>query len=293
MRSHKNEQCDDSKPYLQHRGKVHMLITGLDYACDTISWAAHGGQRPLDHRFSFEAMVEIAQLSGADTLECLFNEQVTKANVLAYIDHVGRMCGPEDTFIFYFCGHGDQLPSLTGKEGMDQCLCTVDEQGRAGTSMGRDMNFEMQYWLRDDDLAKAILDAVTPQAKVLVLVDCCHSETICDFTEDSEWAKQQRKAISICAAQDKEVALSDHMQGGIFTNSITEALMELQTLDSYNVSTIFNRIYDEYRKNGDPNNPQHISIHGCVHHPYECAWPLQIKHAQRQYISPKRRRGQY
>jgi hypothetical protein len=290
-RGHKNEACDDSGPPLPQTGKIHMLITGLDYECDKVSWAAHGGQRPLDHKHSFAAMKEIAELSGADTLECLFNNQVTKAGVLAAIGRVGKMCGPGDTFIFYFCGHGDQLPSLSGESsGMDQCLCTVDEQGRAGTSMGRDLEFEKAYWLRDDELAKTILAAVRPEAKILVLIDFCHSETICDFTEDSEWAKQKRKAISICAAQDKEVALSDHMQGGIFTNSIAEALMELQQQDTFNVSTLYNKIQYEYKVNGDPNNPQHISIHGCVVRPQQFPWPLQIKRANKQYVSYKRRR---
>jgi hypothetical protein len=293
--SHTDEKCADTSPMLQPNGAVHMLICGLDYSCDKVSWASHGGKKPLDHKFSFDALVEIAQLSGAQ-YETLWNEQCTKPNILAKIADVGRRCRAGDNFVFYFCGHGDQLQTRAGKatsggSGMDQCLCTIDPiEHKAGTSVdGRDAAFEDMHWTRDDDLATAIIGAVNPSAKVLVLCDCCHSETICNFNARPEWAQRKQRALSVSAAADKEVALSDGMHGGIFTNSLTEAIQDLHKMPTYNVSTLFNRVHDEYAEHGNKSMPQHISIHGVTSRPMEAAWPLQARKGSGPYVAPRRR----
>lgn len=281
----RNSATPDSNPPLPIQGQVHMLITGIDYACDKQSWAGPPphGNGPLDTKFAFEMMKELAYKSGA-SYTTLWNEQCTKEGIVRAILEVGAKCQPEDTFVFYYTGHGDQLPNdqaayrLEGEES-DQCFCLVDARGNTDDPT---MQYRRQVWMRDDDFAKAVLHAVGPMAKVLVLIDACHSGTICDFTPQSEWAKRRQRAISISGCQDSETSAGTG-KGGMFTRALTKAVQDLQGRGSYNVSALYNRTLEHYVASKLPGHTQSIAIHGCVTRPMEMAWPLQPRS---QYVSP-------
>eukprot|EP00448_Togula_jolla_P039189 CAMPEP_0170623928 /NCGR_PEP_ID=MMETSP0224-20130122/29960_1 /TAXON_ID=285029 /ORGANISM="Togula jolla, Strain CCCM 725" /LENGTH=299 /DNA_ID=CAMNT_0010950415 /DNA_START=71 /DNA_END=970 /DNA_ORIENTATION=+ len=256
------------------QGEVHMVICGLDYACDRRSWAGPppNGNGPLDTRYAFDMMIELAQKSGATTIRPLWNEQCTKENIARNIAEVGALCGEEDYFIFYYTGHGDRLPSQNDDEAEDNCFCTVGPDGATDDAA---MQYRTQVWWRDDDFAKCLLDAVSIEAKILVLADCCHSGSICDFTEDSEWAKRKQRAISISGCEDTETSAGTG-KGGMFTRAMTRAIQDLQgSAESYMVSNIYNKIQEEYQANKTAGHTQHITIHGCVTKPKEMVWPLQ------------------
>jgi len=212
----------DAEDVFDKEGEVHMLVCGIDYSCDTQSWA---GKKPLDTRHGFDMMVHLAQACQVDTLKTLWNTQCTKAGVKQAIEEVASKCGPDDYFVVYYTGHGDQLAQddIEEDEAKDQCLCLVDEYGNTDDAT---MTYRQQVWLRDDDFASAILDSLSEEAKVLVLIDACHSGSICDFHPESEWARRGYHAISISGCEDHETSAGTG-RGGHFSRSLTKAVQSI------------------------------------------------------------------
>jgi len=282
VHQHYNEAADDEdgEP-LAAEGKVHMLITGIDYSCDSQSWAGPppNGHGPLDTKFAFEMMKDLAWKSGADYMT-LWNEQCTTEHIVEAIGEVGAKCKPNDTFIFYYTGHGDQLPDPTGQERMDQCLCLVDASGNTDDPT---MTYRQQVWMRDDVLAKAITDSTDARVKVIVLVDACHSGTICDFTEDSAWAHRRQRAVSISGCEDSETSAGTG-KGGMFTRALTKAVQDLASSSSaVKLSSIYNLTRQHYSQDKRPGHTQNIAVHGCAIRPTEMIWPL---HPKKAYVAP-------
>jgi len=281
IHQHYNEPTDDHGVLSPTEGKVHMLITGIDYACDSQSWAGPPphGHGPLDTKYAFEMMKDLAWKSGADYMT-LWNEQCTTEGIVEAIREVGSKCQPNDTFIFYYTGHGDQLPDSDGQERMDQCLCLVDANGNTDDPT---MTYRQQVWMRDDLLAKAITNSTDARVKVMVLVDACHSGTICDFTEDSTWAHRRQRAISISGCEDSQTSAGTG-KGGMFTRALTKAVQDLaSTPSAVKTSSIYNLTLQHYNQDKKPGHTQNIAIHGCAIHPQEMVWPL---HPKKVYVSP-------
>mmetsp|Transcript_105688 Transcript_105688/g.187950 ORF Transcript_105688/g.187950 Transcript_105688/m.187950 type:complete len:304 (-) Transcript_105688:175-1086(-) len=280
----KNEGVGESTCFdpetVDAEGEVHALICGIDYTCDRQSWA---GQKPLDTRHAFDMMVGLCEASGVATLKTLWNTQCTKEGILAAIEEVGAECGENDFFIFYYTGHGDQLPSIEGShEVMDQCFCTVDQFGNTDDAT---MQYRNQVWLRDDDFARTLIDAIHDDCNVLVMVDACHSGTICDFHSGAWTEAGQTKAISISGSADSQTSAGTG-RGGHFSRAIANSVMELQDeLDDepYSVGTFYNKVLENYDESRNPGHLQNIEIHGSGTRPHQMAWPLLPKE---RYISP-------
>ncbi|CAJ1392211.1 unnamed protein product [Effrenium voratum] len=253
-------------------GEVHMLIVGLDYSCDRVSWA---GKNPLDTKFAVDIMEDLARQCEVTTLEKLWNQQATKENVVAKIQEVASKCGEDDYFVFYYTGHGDQLVSVDDDENEthDQCFCLVDAYGSTDDAT---MTYRQQVWLRDDDFVEAVLEAIDETANVLVLVDACHSGTICDFNSGL-WAERGQKAISLSGCSDTQTSAGTG-KGGHFTRALSRSVQELQAglgLDaSYSVGQIYNKTLENYGESKDARHTQNIEIHGCTVYPAQMVWPL-------------------
>jgi hypothetical protein len=235
----------------------------------------------LDTKYAFEMMKDLAWKSGAQYLT-LWNEECTKERISQAIAEVASKCEPNDTFIFYYTGHGDRLPRRDHHDGgFDECLCLVDANGNTDDPS---MQYRQQTWLRDDDMIVPIIQHTSPMVKVLVIVDACHSGTICDFTQESEWAARRQRAISITGCEDLETSAGTG-KGGMFTIALTKAIQDLQGWHSFNVSTVYNRTLEHYQAGKNAGHTQSIAIHGCSVLPNEMAWPLQPKGLMR-YHSP-------
>lgn len=245
-------------------GEVHMLITGIDYTGDQ-TWA---GQNPLDTRYGFDIMVDLAQKCNVATIKTLWNREVTKEGLTAAIEEVGALCGPEDYFIIYYTGHGDLLVDDDQDElsGKDSALCLL----------GPDGNVEPreEVWMRDDDFVDAIVDSVEPSVKVMVLADCCHSGTLLDL-RTSEFPAREQTCISITGCEDSQTSAGTG-KGGLFTRSMSRAVQGLQEdgEEDYMVSKLYNRTLEEYKAHKFPGHSQDITIHGCMLRPTELPWPL-------------------
>lgn len=286
-----NQKVDDQESCFYGRpedvpGEVHMLIVGLDYSCDRVSWA---GKNVLDTKYAVDMMEDLARCSEVASLEKLWNQQCTKENVIAKIQEVAGRCGEDDYFIFYYTGHGDQLISQDDdeEETHDQCFCLVDANGSTDDAT---MTYRHQVWLRDDDFVDAVLEAIDETANVLVLVDACHSGTICDFNSGL-WAERGQKAISISGCADAQTSAGTG-KGGHFTRALTRSVQELQAqlgLDAnYSVGQLYNKTLENYEESKNQGHRQDIEIHGCAVYPAEMVWPL----APRQpYISRANMQG--
>eukprot|EP00929_Paragymnodinium_shiwhaense_P010177 TRINITY_DN114708_c0_g1_i1.p1 TRINITY_DN114708_c0_g1~~TRINITY_DN114708_c0_g1_i1.p1 ORF type:complete len:303 (-),score=49.19 TRINITY_DN114708_c0_g1_i1:77-985(-) len=272
-----NEECEDKGLTFEDKeGEIYMLVCGLDYACDYRSWAGPppAGHGPLDTRYAFDMMVALAQSSGVTQLKTLWNQECTKEGVEAAIHEVAGQCGPNDYFIFYYTGHGDQLPQDDAEnEAHDQCLCLV---GPDGCTDDETMQYRQQVWWRDDDLAETICECIDTEAHVVVLADCCHSGSICDFGSDSPWERTGVKAISISGCTDEQTSAGSG-KGGMFTRAMTMAIEEINSQQPdvwFSVAEVYNRTLHKYQEHKNPGHTQNISIHGMFIRPSDMCWPL-------------------
>lgn len=256
-------------------GEVHIIIAGIDYSCDR-TWA---GQNPLDTRFAFDIYVDLAQRCECATIKTLWNQECTKEGFIAAIEEVGENVGEGDYFIFYYTGHGDRLVDDDGDEasGRDSALCLL---GADGNTEPRN-----EVWLRDDDFAEAIMDNVTSDAKIIALMDCCHSGTVMDFGHP-RWAQEGFKAISITGCEDDQTSAGTG-KGGMFSRALSRAIQDLQededVDEGYMTSALYNKTLQCYQERKLASHTQSITIHGVGVYPQEMVWPLQ---PEEPYISP-------
>lgn len=164
---------------------------------------------------------------------------------------------PQDRVVFYFSGHGSNIPDLNGDEadGVDEVLVTTDMK-RARVN-GR---ATLTGVVPDDRLAQLI--AAIPSRNVWIVVDSCHSGTITrtidlanrSLARDKVYVKSFNYAgmpapatrhdrpsvvtrgvkaagspenfVSLTAAGDGEEAIGTS-KGGVFTIGLTEAFARL------------------------------------------------------------------
>merc|ERR1719362_1737192 len=104
----------------------------------------------------------------------MYDEECTKENVQQMIEQIGGQLSEGDFFIFYYSGHGTNLQDQSGDEddGEDEAFCFVTQDGQVS----------YESCMSDDDFADILTSAIEDESvKILVLTDCCHSGTICDF----------------------------------------------------------------------------------------------------------------
>jgi metacaspase-1 len=192
-------------------------------------------------------------------IHTLTNDDATSTRVLAEMDGWLRQgVKPGDRVVFYFSGHGSQVPDFNGDEddGVDEVLVTHDMQ--RGRKQGKATLLGVVV---DDDIDAEI--AKNPSRNVLMIFDACHSGTVSrsfslhnrSVTSDPVFVKsfnypgmpeptpgvktrdiKQSKLIpgnssnfvAISAAGDRESAIGTS-RGGMFTIGVTEAIARLST----------------------------------------------------------------
>nr|AVD53614.1 metacaspase [Margalefidinium polykrikoides] len=230
-------------------GDIYMICAGIDYSCDR-TWA---GKHPLDTRPAWEMRQDLGRRCSANVYP-IFNQQSTIDGVTSMIEQVGAKVGPDDWFIFYYTGHGDQLADDDNEEanGKDSAFCLL----------GPDRNTEprQEVWLRDDDFAKAITENVTRDAKILVLADCCHSGTIMDLNRPC-WDEGDFRALSISGCTDKQTSAGTG-KGGMFSRALTKAIQDCcqELEEGYSVGEVYNRTLQKYQEYKQPGHTQSITI---------------------------------
>ena len=208
-----------------------------------------------------DRMHEMLNLMGfADRqIHTLQDEAATSANVIAEFNGwLKQGVQPNDRVVFYFSGHGSNIPDVRGDqdEGVSQVLVTHDVKrvhDKGGASLAGVL----------PDFRIAELLAANPSRNILFIVDSCHSGTVTrSFTLDnhslgsapvyiksydypgmpappprvasrgvSATSHEQKwdphaNYVALTAAADNQEAIGT-MNGGVFTLGLTEAVKRL------------------------------------------------------------------
>ncbi|MGH1356155.1 MAG: caspase family protein [Thalassovita sp.] len=93
--------------------------------------------------------------------------------ILDALDHLVTVAAADDTVFFYFSGHGSQAPDQNGDEGggYDEILLPADASGWRG-AIGAVDNA-----IVDDELALRFQTILDTGAKMVAVLDACHSAT--------------------------------------------------------------------------------------------------------------------
>jgi len=186
--------------------QVHVIICALDYV---------GTSAPLTCTADGDAMQELCRACGVTDVTILYNRQATADAAASKIKRIGSRCKSGDYLVFFYAGHGANVVDEDGDEedGKDEAFCFVTPDGKL-----------FGGWMTDDQFAHHITSSVADDVHVLVVSDCCHSGTICDFdSRHSQWGNIQ--AVSLSGCRDFQTS-GDTGQGGIFTHSLLIALQE-------------------------------------------------------------------
>ena len=198
-----------------------------------------------------ERMRETLILMGFEDSEIksLLDEQATSTNVIfEFKTWLREGVGPDDRVVFYFSGHGSNIPDFNGDEddGVDEVLVTHDVR-----RVRKNGKSALAGVVDDDTLAELL--AAIPSKNIWFIVDACHSGTMTrdvlmdnltlgrepvytksfaysgmplgrSITTDSEFSKATAdNYVSISAAGDDEEAIGT-TQGGVFTIGLSEAI---------------------------------------------------------------------
>lgn len=134
---------------------------------------AHFDERLNGVSLDLGMMNELAQLMGfkEHAVKVLENEQASTAGVYAAIeDWLIRGTGPQDRVLFYFSGHGSQVPDDNNdeKDHFDEVLLLYDVT--LTESQGRQT---LNGVLLDDEFGRML--AKIKSRNILVILDACHS----------------------------------------------------------------------------------------------------------------------
>lgn len=243
-------------PHAGGSGTVRVIILALDYKAT---------KNPLTCSIDGRNMEKLVRNCGIpdSNIVAMYDEQCTKQNVSNLVRQVGSQCTAGDYFVFYYSGHGTNLADQSGDEadGQDEAFCFVTPDGQVNYSS----------CMSDDDFSDLVTEVLDPGVNVLVLTDCCHSGTICDFG-NGHWAG--RKAVSITGCLDNQTS-GDIGKGGIFTHSMLLALGALKEEgdSDFAVAKLYNKTIEEDEEVF--NSEQDITLQSAPGFtPNHMAWPL-------------------
>jgi hypothetical protein len=201
-----------------------------------------------------DRMRDTLKLMGFDDsqIRSLLDDKATSKNVIKEIDTwLKQGVKPEDRVIFYYSGHGSNVPDLNGDEpdGVDEVLVTHDV--RRVTQNG----VRTLTGVVTDDKLASLIEGI-PSKNVWVIVDACHSGTVTrnltmdnlmlgdnevfsksftysgmpegdEIAFDREFDQEgDSNFVALSAAGDGEKAIGT-MSGGMFTIGLTEAIVDI------------------------------------------------------------------
>lgn len=240
-------------------GKVHVLILALDYKYS----AGHELTSSLDGAL----MVRMSRRAESEDITTVTDQHLGSPNfpvrqvVLARIREVGARCKPGDWFIWFWAGHGVNVPDKKGnaESGLDQAFVTPDDRGR----------LTEPAVLLDHDFAKALDTFVPLGVRILCICDCCHSGTICDIDSFS----YRHDIYQISASMDNQEA-EDTGKGGVLTWALKRTLIKLgfrYGREEFSMLKVFQGCKKRVARK---TSEQEVSVQYSGPPPEAVAWPL-------------------
>lgn len=224
---------------------LHAVVVYCDYGFEPAKsqgWCPAGFGDCLDTKENAEMFIALLKECGcpAKNTTILRNTNATKDAVLAAITKIGEDCDENDVFVFFYSGHGAGMQDQDGDEddNQDEAMCLPDAAGNCNEST----------WLRDDDFAETTA-AVSAGHKVLIF-DCCHSGTMCDFDREC-WQNEDgtgQNAVCMVGCRDSQesAGMAKQMRGGAFSRAITTTIRNLGiNPEITNAADVYNQVLDE------------------------------------------------
>lgn len=143
----------------------------------------------------------------------------TKANIVAHLRSLITMSRADDQLFFMFSGHGTQVRDTGGDErdGLDEALYTLDNM-----------------LITDDELHALLANSRAP---VTVVMDCCHSGTMCDLEFNVRPPQADATTHTLSMEQPKAVPAKVCLLSGCLD-------------EQYAADAWFRRADNEYESNG-------------------------------------------
>lgn len=137
----------------------------------------------------------------------------TKQNILNQINKIIPIIKSGDILIFYYSGHGSQIPDTSNSEknnpdtpGYDDCICPCDFSKYPNQT----------GFITDLELKKLLVDRIPKGAKLRAFFDACHSGTILDlefvWLQNSEFFQEYKPdklsddVLSISGCRDNQTS---------------------------------------------------------------------------------------
>jgi len=220
---------------LHSGGRCVVLCVAFDYGPDAEENAGCG---PLSCTPDATRFARLAKLCGAEVSEFYDNAEVPSLGfpdrdmIFSWIQQKAQELGPDDTFVWFYAGHGNGCEDEDGDEedGQDEELCFVTQDG--------------YYNAMKDDWISQLLQSFNPECHILVVTDCCHSATVCDLENDN---MAGRPIVHLAAVKDEQCA-QDLGDGGAFTSSLLETIETYveEGVDQFTLTDLFNRTHDDF-----------------------------------------------
>ena len=153
-----------SASMLAQSPKTYTLIAGLQYIDGAAYKKLHNGivygtDATAGVALDIGRMQKISE-ANQHIVTTLFNKKASRENILKAIEDIGKKITTGDYFFFYFSGHGDYIPDVSGDElsHFDQVLVAYND------------------YVVDDEIY-ALLNKYFTKTKNVMIVDACHSST--------------------------------------------------------------------------------------------------------------------
>lgn len=256
----KNEQGADFISFRDSTGTIRLLIVALNY--EYVKGAELTCHKDAHTMFRIADRAKVTNITlNTDRLGPGSKNFPTRPVVLRNIANTAKQCRRDDWFVWFWAGHGVNVPDKTGDEasGQDQAFVTPDKEGRLTD----------KSVLLDDEFAETLETHVPEGVRILCICDCCHSGSICDI--DSY--KYTHDIYQISASQDNEEA--EDIGGGVLTIALRRAVRKLSLKYKENREFSIQEVFDLSKKYAQGlTKEQELSFQWQGPHPSKVAWPL-------------------
>lgn len=173
------------QPTLQNQNQPKPTTTGSYYAviaaCSRYENTTHNIPKPIhytDKELSrtYNMLLQTKNWQ-EDHIILLLNDKATKTNITNALRTMAATLGPNDTFLFQWCGHGTAVTDINGDEAQynandtqDEAICPYDCEKYSNDSY--------ENLIIDDELGN-LFSNITCKGMVL-LFDCCLSGSLID-----------------------------------------------------------------------------------------------------------------
>ncbi|WP_182866716.1 caspase family protein [Rhodopirellula sp. JC639] len=188
------------------------------------------------------------------------DRQPTKANIQRAFEAIADQCREGEHFVFFFAGHGTQVPDQPTADdrdpepdGFDEALLPVDA-GRWD-----DQQSELPNAIRDDELGQWIQRVVDHGAIPWVVVDACHSGTVVRAATSESFRKLDPKSLGIPQVE------ADRQSGSLTSRGLERESVSLEVSEDIpQLAALYAALPSEPTPEMQPLDGGDTKVHGLL-----------------------------